>query len=101
MTPECQYNKNTFPSGYPMNWYPDMLDFLRKTVIQKQPIQMYKTIECITANCTLPNATCRVSQVGKNPPAAKSLNPKIPLSILFEIALSDGEVKGNTVAFAV
>ena len=39
---------------------------------------MYKTIECITANCTLPNATCRVSQVGKNPPAAKSLNPKIP-----------------------
>ncbi len=78
MTPECQYNKNTFPSGYPMNWYPDMLDFLRTTVIQKQPIQMYKTIECITANCTLPNATCRVSQVGKNPPAAKSLNPKIP-----------------------
>lgn len=80
VTPECSYNTKNFPSGYPMNWYPDMLAFLRTSVIQKQPIQMFKTIDCITNDCTLPNATCRVSQIGKNPPAAKSLNPKIPVA---------------------
>lgn len=50
ITPGCNYDVNEFPKGYPMNWYPEMLQFLKKTIIDGQTIQFQKVVECTLAN---------------------------------------------------
>jgi dienelactone hydrolase len=59
----CGNSDGAFPTGYPMNWYPDMLAFLKNSVLCGNLNQSSKNIDCISNNfcdVTTNSATCRV-----------------------------------------
>lgn len=59
--PMCSYLDESFPMGYPMNWYPDMLSFLKNSVLCNRLNQTSKVINCTLANgCDPTNVPCRV-----------------------------------------
>lgn len=47
--PACFYIDESFPAGYPMSWYPDMLSFIKNSVFCNKLNQFSKNIECTLA----------------------------------------------------
>lgn len=75
----CNYQMGNFPIGYPMNYWPEMLTFLKGSVLCQRPNKVQKTIDCIVANncdATAP-AACRVAQ--ETSVANSSPNNTIPV----------------------
>lgn len=60
LTPQCGYNVNSFPKGYPMNWYPDMLFFVKNAILGNQTIKVIKTVDCVEPECSMNKNSCRV-----------------------------------------
>jgi len=78
LTPQCNYNVNSFPNGYPMNWYPDMLYFIKNAILQNKSIKVTKTIECTEPECSNNKSSCRVVVDDANNGSKKASNKVIP-----------------------
>lgn len=77
LAPQCGYVGSRFPAGYPMNWYPDMLMFLKNAILCNNLNQTTKTITCTLPDCSSDNSYCR--QVWDNSAAStNSANYSIP-----------------------
>lgn len=74
LTPQCNYNVNTFPNGYPMNWYPDMLFFVRNAILDNQTIKVIKTVDCVEPECSMNKNSCRVVSDDANNGSRKAEN---------------------------
>ena len=87
LTPQCGYKAASFPNGYPMNWYPDMLFFIKNAILQNQSIKVYKTVDCVEPECSMSKSSCRVvtddaSNGSKKPSNAIIPKPNFNRSIL-------------------
>lgn len=78
LTPQCNYNVNSFPNGYPMGWYPDMLYFVKNAILGNQTIKVTKTIECVEPECSINKNSCRVVADDANNASRKASNAVIP-----------------------
>lgn len=74
LTPQCGYNVNSFPNGYPMNWYPDMLFFVKNAILGNQTIKVIKTVDCVEPECSMNKNSCRVVTDDANNASRKAEN---------------------------
>lgn len=67
-TPNCSYRRwEYFPNGYVTNWYPDMLSFLKNSVLCNNMNQFHKIVNCTTPDCDILNTTCTGASALTNP----------------------------------
>lgn len=57
--PVCNYPESNFPAGYPMYWYPQMLSFLKNSVLCNQLNQKHDIINCTYPECSIKD-DCKV-----------------------------------------
>jgi len=78
LTPQCNYDVNSFPKGYPMSWYPDMLFFVKNAILGNQSIKVIKTVDCVEPECSINKNSCRVVSDDVKNGARKASNAVIP-----------------------